>query len=255
MFTKKQVRLLLVATLCTQAYGANVIINGDFEAFSISSGNYNNPYVAGTNPDGYLVTFGNDIRAYDAGATSMGWKTTSTNNGIELWKSATGGGANSPSGTGQYAELNYTENAALFQDVTISLEGLVDYGFDHSARNRGTDTMKVLITYLGSDGVFGGGNDVVVVDTNFSSERLGDRTTENVWAPIAVNDAFTSVAGGVYRFSFGAVSTAPNTNTDSPLSEGNFIDNIVFGINAVPEPSSALLGAFGALALLRRRRN
>ena len=227
-----------------------MLLNGNFEAFDISTGNYNSPISPG-NPDGYIVDFGSVVRAYKETATNMGWLTTASDNGIELWKSfASASGGNSSSGTGQYAELNYTENASLFQDVTIPLAGLVDYGFEHAARNQGTDVMKVLITYLGANNIFGDADDSVVVNTNFSSTRPGNRSTPNVWNNFTVDNAFTSVAGGTYRFSFGAVSTATGNQT-----EGNFLDNVRFGIGAVPEPSSALLGSLGALALLRRRRH
>ena len=247
-----KIKLLpLLGILCCDANAASsVLLNGNFEAFDIGSGNYKSP-ISVSNPDGYLVDFGTVVRAYKETATNMGWLTTASDNGIELWKSfASTSGGNSSSGTGQYAELNYTENAALYQDVTIGLTGLVDYGFAHAARNLGTDVMKVRITYLGANDIFGDVDDLVVVDTDFSSTRPGDRSTPNVWNDYAVDNAFTSVAGGTYRFSFGAVSTASGVQ-----SEGNFIDNVRFGIDVVPEPSSALLGSLGALALLRRRRH
>jgi PEP-CTERM motif len=136
----------------------------------------------------------------------------------------------------------------LFQDVTIGLAGDVDYGFSHINRADGTDVMRVLITYLGADGVIGGTDDEVKINRQFSTTN--NTSTSRVWNDFAVDNAFVSVAGGTYRFSFGAISAASGNST-----EGNFLDNVRFGINAVPEPSSALLGAFGALALLRRRRN
>ncbi len=249
--TYKTIILPFIGILCCEANAASsVLLNGNFEAFDFGTGNYNTANTP-SNPDGYIADFGTVVRAYNENATNMGWLTTASNNGIELWKSfSAASGGNSSSGSGQYAELNYTENAALYQDVTIGLSGLVDYGFEHAARNQGTDVMKVLITYLGANNIFGDGDDSVIVDTNFSSTRPGDRSTPNVWNDFTVNDAFTSIAGGTYRFSFGAVSTATGNQT-----EGNFIDNVRFGINAVPEPSAALLGSLGALALLRRRRH
>ncbi len=248
---KRSFRLLpLVGIFCLNANAASpVLLNGQFEAFDINVGNYNNLYDATTNPDGYIQQYGSSVRVYNENALSIGWQTAAANNGIELWKSATGGGANSSTGFGQFAEVVFTQNAALFQDVTIDQEGAVDYAFSHSARELGTDVLKVLITYLGANGVIGGGDDSVVVDTNYSTTRTTPRTEPNVWVGYTADDAFTSVAGGTYRFSFGVLSVAGND-----ISQGNFIDDVKFGINAVPEPCAALLGSLGALALLRRRR-
>jgi PEP-CTERM motif len=256
--------LLFAASLLQSAHGADVLINGNFEAFSITSGNYNSAYVPVTNTDGYNQDFGTTpkrIRSYRDTVTGIGWQTTAadvpvtspvptvptaantTQKSIEVWESGAVG-INSSSGTGQFAELNSYSIAALYQDVQINELGLVDYTFSHRGRT-GTDTLKVLITYLGGDNTFGTPDDVVKVDSNFS-----DNTT---WGNYQVNDAFTSVSGGFYRFSFGAVSSAGGDN-----SFGNFLDNVGFGVNVVtiPEPSSALLGGLGVLGLaLRRRRN
>jgi hypothetical protein len=253
MAKKTTTQYLLAGILCVNAHAATALINGDFEAFSISSGAYNSAYVPGTNPNGYNQDFGTTpkIRNYRDTVANIGWQTTaadgpagpanSTTKSIEIWQSGAAG-VSSFSGTGQFAELNAYTEAALYQDVQINELGLVDYTFAHRGRS-GTDVLKVLITYLGADNVFGGGDDVVKVDTNFSDGNTA-------WGSYAVNDAFQSVAGGSYRFSFGAVSSAGGDK-----SFGNFLDNVGFGINVVPEPSSALLGALGALALLRRRRH
>jgi hypothetical protein len=254
MAIKTTTQYLLAGILCVNAHASTALINGDFEAFSISSGAYNSAYVPSTNPNGYNEDYGTTperIRTYRDTVANIGWQTTaadvaagpanSTQKSIEIWQSGAAG-VSSFSGTGQFAELNAYTVAALYQDVQITELGLVDYTFAHRGRS-GTDVLKVLITYLGADNVFGGGDDVVKVDTNFSDGNTA-------WGSYAVNDAFQSTAGGFYRFSFGAVSSAGGNN-----SFGNFLDNVGFGINVVPEPSSALLGAFGALALLRRRRH
>ena len=251
MFTKNKSQLLLATLLCVNAQGASSLVNGDFEAFSMSTGNYNSPYDVGSNPNGYNQDFGSTplIRSYRDTVTGIGWQTTasdtafgtnSTTKAVEIWES----GAQtipSTSGFGQFAELNAYQTAALYQDVQITESGLVDYTFSHRGRD-GTDVLKVLITYLGSDNVIGGGDDTVLVDTNFSDGNTA-------WGVYSVNDAFVSQPNGFYRFSFGAVSSSPDN------TQGNFLDNVAFGVNVVPEPSTALLGAFGALALLRRRRH
>jgi hypothetical protein len=248
--------LPLIGILCCSANAASpVLLNGNFDAFDINIAPHVNAYSA-SNTEGYNETFGNNAGAYSANyltsTVNIGWKTdrSGTNDVIELWSS---GYANisSASGTGQFAELNANEPGALYQDVTIATVGNVDYGFAHVNRNSGTDTMRVIITYLGEDAVFGGADDLVVVTSQFSTTNLG---ATRVWSDFEIQDAFVSIAGGTYRFSFGAVSSAPRPTESQELKEGNLIDNVRFGVDAVPEPSAALLGSLGALAMLRRRR-
>lgn len=243
----------LIGLLCCNAHAAStVLVNGNFDAFVLNTGIYAGAYNASSNPNGYANDFGN-VYTYRESASGIGWLTqpinpaedSVVNNVIELWTDGAYG-KNALPGSNQFAELNAFVAGALYQDITITLTGAVDYGFAHAARNAGTDVMKVLITNLGTDNTFGTADDSVEVNQNFSNTNT---TGSLVWSQNSVDNAFSSIGGRTYRFSFGAVSSNPNN------TEGNFIDNIVFGINAVPEPSSALLGTFGALALLRRRRH
>lgn len=234
--------LVLAAGLALPASAANVLVNNDFEAFSIASGNYNLAYNVTTNPDGFVQSYGSAptlSRQYLESAAGIGWLTTAGDGRVEIWQSGHTGVPSSQGG--QFAEINATVNAALYQDVTIDLAGQVDFAFLHRGRS-GTDTVGVTITYLGLDNTFGTGDDVVQVDKQYS-------TGNTAWAEYAEFNQFTSVANGQYRFSFDAVSSA-----GGDLSFGNFIDDVRFGVNAVPEPSVALLGALGAFAFLRRRR-
>lgn len=234
--------LVLNACLALPALAANVLINNDFESFGISTGNYNLAYNATTNPDGFVQSYGADptlSRQYLETATGIGWLTTAADNRVEIWQSGHTGVPSSQGG--QFAEINATVNAALYQDVTIDISGQVDFAFLHRGRS-GTDTVGVTITYLGLDNAFGTGDDVVHVDKQYS-------TGNTVWAEYQEFNQFASVANGLYRFSFDAVSSA-----GGDLSFGNFIDDVRFGVAAIPEPSSALLGALGAFGLLRRRR-
>jgi hypothetical protein len=234
----------LIGFLCCNAQGANVLVNGNFDAFDITTGAYNTAYNDPGNVSGFTNDYGGTIRIYKDAAAGMGWKTTDPGGFIELWQSG-GSGITGESGI-QFAEINAFGNFALYQDTTITGGGGVDFSFAHRGRN-GVDVLNVTITYLGLDGVFGGSDDEVSY-TSTGSGNFSDGNT--AWGNYAVDNAFTAVDGGAYRFSFGAVSSVGSE------SEGNFLDNIQFGVNLpIPEPSAALLGSLGALVLLRRRRH
>ena len=234
---------LLGVLLLPCAYGANVLVNNNFEAFSILSSGYNTAYNVTTNPNGYQQSFGTSptvSRQYLETTTGMGWLTTAADNRIEIWQSGHTG-VPSPQGA-QFAEINATTSATLYQDITIDAAGLVDYSFRHRGR-AGTDTLQVTITYLGEDGMFGGGDDVQMDQKSFS-------TGNTAWVLYNEQDKFTSVANGNYRFAYTALASA-----SSDLSLGNFIDDVNFGVALpVPEPSITLLGGLGLLGLFARRR-
>jgi len=237
--------LPLLVSLLPCAYGANVLVNNNFEAFSIISSGYDSPYNATTNPNGWQPNgnFGTSptvSRQYLETTTGIGWLTTAGDNRIEIWQS---GHQSVPSPEGaQFAEINATTAAALYQDVTIDASGLVDYSFLHRGRS-GNDTLEVTITYLGADNIFGTSDDLQVVKKQFT-------TGNTAWVRYDEQDKFTSVANGQYRFSYGAI-TSSGTN----LSFGNFIDDVNFGVALpVPEPSITLLSGLGLVGLLARRR-
>ena len=105
------------------------------------------------------------------------------------------------------------------------------------------DALVTLTLFLGSGtgGTNLGSFSDLVVDP-------GGGTAAGDTADVGLGTLGNLAAGQAYTFQ---LTTAENTDTG-----GNnwAIDDLVLNGSAVPEPGSALLGALGALALLRRRR-
>lgn len=223
------------------ALAANAIINGGFE------------------PETGTLDIPNGTANSSVPSSQVaGWETTDSLGRIEIWDGpfsdpVSGVTFNAYEGD-QFAEINAFENSALYQDVIIDEAGLVNYGFAHRGR-AGVDTLSVYVLYAGADGIFQTaagsytpqGDDVLVVNGALSENTFS--TGNTAWSLKTRDDAFTSVAGGLYRFSYQAVSTASGNS-----AVGNLIDGVYFGVDAVPEPSTALLGAFALGGWIFRRR-
>jgi PEP-CTERM motif len=203
-----------------------------------------------------------------------GWHTTATDSLIELWQSGytrTDGGVsrtyNAATGAGfqdgqtQFAELNATQESALYQDVTFGAVGLVDFFYLQRGRLGDlagqVDSLRLTILYAGADGNFSStfnnstgayslvGDDSIAFTTTSSANYAGG------WQTVQGNDVFTSVAGGKYRFAYGSMSAFSGNGGDGQTF-GNFIDNAAFGFDLVtgPVPEPSTYGLFGAAALL-----
>lgn len=160
---------------CTE----NVFINGDFE-------------------DGPALP-----RSYIQPQESFvdGWSTTATDNRIELWKS---GFLGVPALNGRYfAELNATQNSALYQRICTSPGAEISWSVWHRGR-AGTDTAVVRI-----------------------GENLATATIETTMT--TGNTAWVKYSG-TYTVPFGQDDTYfifEAVNTAGSISVGNFIDNVV----------------------------
>ena len=197
-----------------------------------------------------------------------GWHTTANNSQIELWESpnsttdpgrtyTSSSGSGLLNGQSQFAEVNAGQLGALFQDVTFASAGLVDVFFLHRGRLGDLagqfDTLRLTVLYAGSNGTFSStfnsatGAYTLVGDDTIAYTTVSQANFADGWKAVAGNDAFTSVAGGNYRFAFGAVGAF-----GSDATSGNFIDNAFLGFDMVqpPIPEPSTYGAVGALALL-----
>lgn len=179
-----------------------------------------------------------------------GWSTTSTDSNIELWSSGfesiSGGPVPAFEGN-QFAEINATQFATLYQDVSgIAAGSIVGFQFAHRGRS-GVDTMRLTITDLGGNNQLGGGDDTVLFTNDYSDGNTawGFYTSAGL-APL-------TALGNNVRFAYQAITTAGGDPTI-----GNFIDSVDFGIGVgtpVPVPGTLLLLCLGlaGLGIARRR--
>lgn len=231
MLTKISMRILLiVVSVCglSQAAYGTYFENGSFENFENTQG-----------PTTWRPFHEDQI---------PGWETTATDNMIEIWLS---GFLGVEAYEGDYlAELNANQVSTLYQDVTgIEAGSSIGFEFAHRGR-RGTDTMRLTITDLGSDNLFGGADDSTLF-TNLYSDG------NSQWGFYTGELAGDNISGNSIRFAYESVSAAGGSK-----SVGNFLDAINFGVKpvdpggstAVPEPTTILLLGSGLIALVAYRR-
>jgi hypothetical protein len=220
--------LPLIGVCCALALPAGAradVINGGFEAY---------PQAA----DSYSTYTDTDY---------AGWRTTEADHQIEVW--GTGfQGVNAYQGDG-FVEINANSVSTLYQDVSgIPPGALLSFAFAHRGR-MGKDVMRLVLTDLGADGVYGDSDDTVLYSHKYSDGDTAWRAYSSARLP-----AITSL-GNVVRMSFISVSAA-----GGDASIGNFLDGVSLsfagGYNVtVPEPGALglLMPAFAVLVLVRRR--
>ncbi|MEA1834546.1 Ig-like domain-containing protein [Methylobacterium durans] len=148
-----------------------------------------------------------------------GWKTTASDHKIEIWQTGWNG---VPSYEGnQFAEINATEVAALYQDFDASPGSLLSLDFAHRGR-LGLDTMRVVVTDLGADGVYGTRDDVSLLDKNYVDGNTA-------WGAYH-EELSQGASGNKLRFEFRSVSAEGNDPTF-----GNFVDGIRINQNFVTQ--------------------
>jgi hypothetical protein len=218
---KTKQSLLASAVLMLLPMGAQAgLINGGFESPSFTPGS----------PDFSFI---------DA-ASLPGWNTTAADNVIEIWSDGFQG-IPAYEGT-QFAELNANLVSTLFQDSDGIASGSI-LGFEFAHRGRlGIDTLRLDITDLGLDGVFGTADDSLL----FSKEYADGNQSWGFYT--SAGEAPIVALGNTVRFSYVSVSAAGGN------SVGNFIDAADFGVGVaqpIPEPMTLSMILAGLVPVYR----
>jgi hypothetical protein len=209
-----------------------------------------------------LLTLASSIITSDAATIVSGNVTTTLGPDFFLNDAATGGmdfTINQPGTanlTRDFGALNVGAGG-----TTINISGIA-WASPNSATTNDATSAEVTITYLGLDGAFGGGDDVLIgsVTDNYVFTAAG---TTYVWAFDSPMSATIDGLNSVFR-----VAIAPsNATSDGSLrfkagsGSGSTSNQAIVKISVagtsvavVPEPSIALLGSLGLFGLLRRRR-
>ena len=179
-------------------------------------------------------TFGYDF--FSGSTPTLNWATTAPDNNLEIWQD---GFLGVPAYEGSsFAELNANYDSTLYQHVNgLGDNNIINWHFAHRGRY-GVDVMKLSIIDLGADQLFGGGDDTLIYENNFTAD-------ETSWQ--FHTGSIVSI-GNLTRFAFEAVTATGGT------TQGNFIDYCGFGINAIPAPGAvSILLASGLIMYSRRR--
>ncbi|MBC1372165.1 DUF5011 domain-containing protein [Listeria booriae] len=134
-----------------------------------------------------------------------GWKTTATDNTIELQRNYNNFWGMDAADGEQWAELNANMNSALYQDIDTTPGTKIRWKVSHRGRD-GVDTAEVR---------FGAPNQSLQLMATMASDGTAWKEYQGTYT---IPEGQT-----VTRFEFQAISTA-----DGDLTRGNYLDNIVF---------------------------
>lgn len=123
-------------------------------------------------------------------------------------------------------------------------------------------TANLTVTYLGLDGVGGGGDDQLIGTS--TATLTFTAAGVYIWdfdADLVATIPAANISGSdqVFRLQVDGFSGAAPANLRYKTSTGTILANVKLSVAGssvavIPEPSAALLGGFGLLALMRRRR-
>ncbi len=204
-----------------------VILNGSFEqpAQSATGAGYgiNEAY---NNINGLPIIW----RTTEPGNSSGTYK-----NQLEIWRGInTGnGGQSTSSGAGeQYAEINASTNAAIYQDICVQQGESVTWSLQHAARKKSTSDPTNIMQVSITDPVAWGDSKIPPTTQLYSSSQLsvkysnGWKSENGTWSNSSLTNGITTTKP--LRFAFQAIQ-----GTDNDISYGNFIDNVSLNLSAL----------------------
>lgn len=166
-----------------------------------------------------------------------GWSTNDPRSHIEIWSSEPGT-PEAYEGT-YYAELNTHAENTMWTTATADAGVVLDLSFAHRGRS-GEDTVRVDITDLGLDGLFG------TADDSFLASYTAT-TGNDAWSLHNVHLGLST--GNDLMVSFVSVDSAGSG------SFGNFLDAVEMRQSPViPTPGVAAIAGIAGLTAVRRRR-
>jgi MYXO-CTERM domain-containing protein len=188
---------------------------------------------------------------YTHGAANLGTLTSSTSlSGFHAVAATTW---SSPAGNGSTYSLssNNWTSGDYFQ-VSMATTGYSDISVSWDQTRSGTGPSSFSLS-MSTDG---GANFTTLLATYTVVQAgfAGSGTT--TWNSVTNQTGFTNTTDlGISAANQGNILLSFNSLATTAAAGTNRIDNISVTSAVVPEPSAALLGALGALGLLRRRRN
>lgn len=163
-----------------------------------------------------------------------------------IWLSFDWGNSSKPTENGSYGGITFYETQADFDANQRFLIGNTWPGSGHDVWQMTNATPTTELNYSG-------------MKTAVARMDLGAGTV-SLWlgatgSPVDVSGAAVATASGLSLTNLGGI----RINGQDFGGVGQSFDNLIIGttmldVDAIPEPSTALLGGLGLLALLRRRR-
>ncbi|MCU0795410.1 MAG: PEP-CTERM sorting domain-containing protein [Akkermansiaceae bacterium] len=162
-----------------------------------------------------------------------------------------GGGDTNAAATAVFAR-NFGALTVGAGGTTVSITG---FGFAAGAGVITATEVSMTITYLGANGVFGGGDDVVMGTVTDSITGIGTGS-EYVWSFDTPMVQVLDGLGSTFRFD---LTTNGTGNLRFKTTSGTSAASAKLSVSGtsaavVPEPTFAMLAGLGIIGILRRRR-
>lgn len=188
---------------------------------------------------------------YTHGAANLGALTSSTS--LSCYHAVAATTWSSPAGNGSTYSLSSNNwTSSDYYQVSMATTGYSDISvsWDQTRTSTGPSSFSLSMS------TDGGANFTTLLATYTVVQAGFAGTGTTTWNSVTNQTGFTNTIDlGTSAANQGNILLRFNSLATSAAAGTNRIDNISVTSAVVPEPSAALLGALGALGLLRRRRN